>query len=353
MAPGRDAVRLVDHEQAEARQQHVEHRRREARVGEPLGRHQQHVDLPGHEGALDLGPVVEVAGVEGCRGEPGPLRGGDLVAHQRQQGRHHEHRATAGVADGAGGDPVDRRLAPARRLHDESTAALQHEGSDRGALVVAHDRLGTGEGGDDPRGCGVEGRRRHDGHGAAPSSPSTRVARAAPRLLDLCVDRSSLGVEVLVAPDLDHERGHPQVAPVVAERHVGAGEGLVDDRPPPRERVDRHASQRFRRVLLVEAEAHGRTLGFRVTLVGQDVPRVGVHVEDHGSAMGLEPSGHEVCERQGVRLEVAREEVRAMDGVGFPQPTQGRGGRVDRPHADVVHLLSTRLGEPLGVHDQA
>ena len=78
-------MRLVDDQQPEPAGQPVEHPPTEARVGQPLRRYQQDVDLIGTQGRLDLGPGVDVGGVQRRRTKTGPTRGDDLVAHQRQQ----------------------------------------------------------------------------------------------------------------------------------------------------------------------------------------------------------------------------------------------------------------------------
>ena len=67
----------------------------------------------------------------------GPLGGGHLVAHQRQQRRHDDRRPAPRGAQQLGGDEVHRRLAPAGALHDERPPALHDQRLDRGPLVVA------------------------------------------------------------------------------------------------------------------------------------------------------------------------------------------------------------------------
>ena len=91
-APVGDAVRLVDHQQSGGRQQ-VGQLAGERRVGQPLGRDQQHVDPARPHVAQHLVPVVDVGGVDRGGPQPGPARRGDLVPHQRQQRRDHQGRS--------------------------------------------------------------------------------------------------------------------------------------------------------------------------------------------------------------------------------------------------------------------
>ncbi len=98
-APVGDAVRLVDDEQAGPGEQ-GQRLVGEAGVGEPLGRDQQDVDGVGLEGVEDLLPVVDVRGVHRRRAQAGPLGGGHLIAHQRQQRGDDQRRAAALGAQG-------------------------------------------------------------------------------------------------------------------------------------------------------------------------------------------------------------------------------------------------------------
>ena len=135
--PVGDAVRLVHDQQAGGGRQPGQHLVAEPGVVQPLGGHQQHVDLPGRDRVLDLLPLLDVGGVDGDRPDPGPLGGGDLVAHQRQQ-RGDDHRgAGAAVAQQRGGHEVHRGLPPARPLDDQGAAAVDDQRLDRRPLVVA------------------------------------------------------------------------------------------------------------------------------------------------------------------------------------------------------------------------
>ena len=131
----------------------------EAGVVEPLGAHEQHVDLAAADRLVGLLPLLHVGGVDGDRADARALGRGDLVAHQREQ-RRDDHRRPDCPArrSSSGRDEVDRRLAPPGALHDERPAAVDHQRLDRRPLVVvelrvvvAHERaqvlLGTGAGG--------------------------------------------------------------------------------------------------------------------------------------------------------------------------------------------------------------
>ena len=122
VAPVGDAVRLVDDEQPGGRRQPRQHGVAEAGVVEPLRADQQHVDLAARHVVVDQLPVVDVAGVDRDRRDAGALRGGDLVAHERQQRADDDRRTGALRAQQRGRDEVDGRLAPAGALHDERPA---------------------------------------------------------------------------------------------------------------------------------------------------------------------------------------------------------------------------------------
>src|SRR5690606_6106195 len=66
---------------------------------------------------------------------------GDLVAHERDEGRYEERRPGSGVAQQLRRDEVDGRLAPARALHDERAAAGSDERLDRLELAVVEGRV--------------------------------------------------------------------------------------------------------------------------------------------------------------------------------------------------------------------
>ena len=141
VAPVGDAVRLVDHQQATGRSQPGQHLVAEAGVVEPLGADQQDVDLAGVDRGVDRLPVLDVRRVDGDRADAGPLGGGDLVAHQRQQRRDDHGRPRALRAEQQRGHEVDRRLAPAGALHDQRAPAVDGQRLDRRPLVLAQPRV--------------------------------------------------------------------------------------------------------------------------------------------------------------------------------------------------------------------
>ena len=107
VAPVGDAVRLVDHQQARRGGQPGQHLVAEARVVEPLGAHQQHVDLAGVDRVVDRLPLLDVGGVDRHRPDAGALGGLDLVAHQREQ-RRHDHGRPGPAGSAAAGWPRSR-----------------------------------------------------------------------------------------------------------------------------------------------------------------------------------------------------------------------------------------------------
>ncbi len=137
VAPVADAVRLVDDEQPGRLGQPGELLVPEPRVVQPLGAHQQQVDLVGGQRRGHLGPLVGVGGVHRHGAQTGPPGGVDLVAHQRQQRRHDQRGAAPAGPDQRGGDEVDRRLAPAGALDHEHPLAALDQRRDRLELAVA------------------------------------------------------------------------------------------------------------------------------------------------------------------------------------------------------------------------
>ena len=77
-------MRFVDHDQTHLRHQ-LTQSSSEARIAEPFGRDQQHVEPVRVERGEDAVPVVDVRGVDRRRAQSRPFGGGDLIAHQREQ----------------------------------------------------------------------------------------------------------------------------------------------------------------------------------------------------------------------------------------------------------------------------
>ncbi len=80
--------------------------------------------------------------MEGADAEPHPLAGHDLVAHQGQQRRDDQGRATSLFAKQLGRDEVDGRFAPAGALHEQHLLAPVDEGIDHVPLVIAEVDVG-------------------------------------------------------------------------------------------------------------------------------------------------------------------------------------------------------------------
>ena len=187
VAPVGDRVGLVDDHQPEPPGQRVEHAPPEARVGQPLRRHEQDVEPAPEEVGLHLGPRLDVAGVERRRPQPGLAGRRDLVTHQREQRRDHQGGAGPLGATHRGRRPVDRRLAPPRRLHDEHAGRLLGQGRDGDPLVVAQGRLRPGHRLDHP--VGDRGTLR----GPPRRRRSGRSGRSRQGCASRCPSRSTLG----------------------------------------------------------------------------------------------------------------------------------------------------------------
>ena len=133
--PVGDAMRLVDDEQPDALGEQRQHRVPELRVVEPLGADEQEIDGIGGQQLAHLLPRLAVGRVDRVRADPEPLRGGDLVAHQREQRRDDQRRAGAALAQQRGGEEVHRRLAPAGALDAQDARAAVDEVGHGLALV--------------------------------------------------------------------------------------------------------------------------------------------------------------------------------------------------------------------------
>ena len=137
VAPVADAVHLVDHEHPDARRERGEDVGAERRVGEALGRDEEHVDDVGLEVGGDLVPLVAVVAVDRAGGHAAAGAGVDLVAHEREQRRDDQRRTRARVAQEAGRDEVDGALAPAGALDDQHPPPILDQCADRVELTVA------------------------------------------------------------------------------------------------------------------------------------------------------------------------------------------------------------------------
>ena len=87
-------MRLVHHQQANARRDGLQHRLHKLRVAQPLGRDQQRVHTTCDQFIADAAPVLAILFL---RGDPHgadarAFCGGDLIPHQREQRRNDERR---------------------------------------------------------------------------------------------------------------------------------------------------------------------------------------------------------------------------------------------------------------------
>ena len=83
MAPIGNAVRFVDDQHRDLCGDAGQNLRAEAFVRQALGRDQENVDFPMSQLAFDLGPVIDVVGVDRGGANAHALRRGDLVQQQR------------------------------------------------------------------------------------------------------------------------------------------------------------------------------------------------------------------------------------------------------------------------------
>ena len=77
-------MRLVDDQHRNLCGDASQNLRAEALVRQALGRDQENVDFPTSQLGLDLGPVIDVVGVDRGRAYAHSFRCGDLISHQRQ-----------------------------------------------------------------------------------------------------------------------------------------------------------------------------------------------------------------------------------------------------------------------------
>ena len=129
VAPIRDAVRLVDHEERYPARDLRQHLVVEALVREPLRGDEQDVHFITANGAFNLVPVLLIVGIDRGRPDSHPIRRRDLISHQRQQRTHQQRGSHARLAQQLRRDEVDEALAPSGLLHDEQAARPAHHAS--------------------------------------------------------------------------------------------------------------------------------------------------------------------------------------------------------------------------------
>lgn len=159
MTPVRDAVRLVDDQQAGRRRELGQHLITEIGVVQPLRAHQQDIHVAGRHLGLDGVPLLGVGGVDRARADPGPRGRLDLITHQREQRGDDHGRSAAALPQQRRRDEIDRGLAPARALHDQRAAVVGDQRLDRPPLIFAQPGRAAGipdETGQDGIGCGTQ-----------------------------------------------------------------------------------------------------------------------------------------------------------------------------------------------------
>ena len=92
-----------------------------------------------------LGPRIDVGRVDRDRRQAQPLGRGDLVAHQRQQGRDDDGRSPAAVAQHTGRREVHGRLAEPGARHQQRAPTLGDHRDDRLDLFRARYGVGSGQ----------------------------------------------------------------------------------------------------------------------------------------------------------------------------------------------------------------
>ena len=101
---------------------------------------------PGGDLLLDGVPVVEVGAVDGGRAHAQALGCGHLVAHEGQEGRHHQRGPGAGLPAQLGGDEVDGRLPEPGALHHQGPSPVAGGHLDGGQLLGAQPGVRPGQG---------------------------------------------------------------------------------------------------------------------------------------------------------------------------------------------------------------
>ena len=146
MPPVGDAVSFVDDDQPRPCGKFWQDPVAKLRVVEAFGADQQHVHPSCGDVGVDLLPGGGVGTVDGACPDPGAFGGGDLVAHQCQQGGDdHGGSGSLGAAQ-CRGHEIHGRLAPAGALDDQGAPVLEDQCSDGPPLVVVQLRVLSGKG---------------------------------------------------------------------------------------------------------------------------------------------------------------------------------------------------------------
>ena len=131
VSPVGNAMRLVDHYQPHRRREQRQHVVAEAGVVESLRTDQQQVDRVGGEPCANAVPLLAIGAVDRVGAQPQPLRGGDLVAHQCQQGTDDQRGTRAGAPQQRRRHEVHRRLPPTSALDAQNPGAIGDQVPDR------------------------------------------------------------------------------------------------------------------------------------------------------------------------------------------------------------------------------
>ena len=142
VTPVGDAVRLVDHDQTRSAPDERHHLVAELRVGEPLGRDEQQVDLVALQQVDDLADLGVGGGVDRCARSPTepPPRSG--CASARAAARSAASGPPASRQQSRGQE-VDGALAPPGALHEQHPLASDSESLDRLPLAITERDAGS------------------------------------------------------------------------------------------------------------------------------------------------------------------------------------------------------------------
>ena len=131
VAPVGDAVRFVDDDERYAIGELRQHLDIEPLVGKAFRRDQDDIHLVTAYRRLYFTPTPLIVGIDGLRSHAHPLRGRDLVAHERQQWADQQRRSHTGLAQQLGRDEVDEALPPPCLLHHQQPPVALEDVADR------------------------------------------------------------------------------------------------------------------------------------------------------------------------------------------------------------------------------
>ena len=152
VSPVGDAVRLIDHEQADP---HSRKSRLHIVCKQGLGRDQDEVDLPANDSLKHFFPSVSGLTVQCLAAQAHPLGRLDLILHEYKKGADDKRRAGAAAAQKLRTREVDHALSPAGALNDERPP-VQERRLDRLILAVAKAGVFSVQGFENRRGLAVD-----------------------------------------------------------------------------------------------------------------------------------------------------------------------------------------------------